>query len=144
MVLYARKCLVPLTFQCKVDAWIAAWLVAQGGDLPKQPEVRVVAWKQPSRGSVKVNVDASLDRMRRLADTAMVARDDHGTELAVMSHGLSYTGSNATLLEARPILVGLDMTHSRGWTQIVLESDFQVVVNAINNISSPCLYSFVL
>ena len=78
-------------------------------------------WTPPNAGYVKINVDASWDRVGRVGFTGVVARDDRGRFLAaVRGEGRA---SSASMMEALAILHGCRLGKNQGWDLIVIESD---------------------
>ncbi|KAL2935293.1 ADP-dependent glucokinase [Bienertia sinuspersici] len=92
------------------------------GDQLQKPNTRTEAqWRPPSEGNIKVNFDAAINaeggRSVRQAKTLFV---EWSPELG----------------EARAALEALTVTHEEGYNSIEVEGDAQVVIRALQGLSS--------
>nr|XP_020186036.1 uncharacterized protein LOC109771748 [Aegilops tauschii subsp. strangulata] len=90
-------------------------------------------WKKPSRGIVKINVDASFQYETLSGASGAVARDDQGVFIAAANWYIPVvTGVDSAELMA--IRNGLCLAANIGCNMIELESDSSFVVDSMNQI----------
>jgi ribonuclease HI len=103
-------------------------------------EIRDEGWSPPPETTIKINWDASLDKIRRIVGMGMIARDGQGSVIAAATKVL--------FLEADPVVAeflatthALIFCHELGLQHVIIEGDAQQVVNAINS-DRPCNTSY--
>lgn len=78
---------------------------------------------------MKINTDASVRGDPGSAAIAGVAKDHLGRWLVGFQSGIGITSS--TTAECWAILKGLELAWSNGFRKVLLESDFQLAINAL-------------
>ncbi|KAM6564548.1 hypothetical protein CsatB_024546 [Cannabis sativa] len=89
-------------------------------------------WCAPNANEIKVNVDASIFESNRDFGYGMVARDEHGFLVEGVSK-LCHGHVRPELAEAIGVREALSWIKNKQWTQVTLETDCLVVVQAIRN-----------
>ncbi|KMS97072.1 hypothetical protein BVRB_7g179330 [Beta vulgaris subsp. vulgaris] len=89
-------------------------------------------WLLPSPGFIKINVDAAVNGEYCRVGLGMVARDENGQVLRAWSRTMSHDWP-AEKAEAAAVLWATEEAIAQGWSNVVLESDAQVIINAINS-----------
>ncbi|KAM3271769.1 hypothetical protein ACQJBY_042149 [Aegilops geniculata] len=92
-------------------------------------------WKKPTRGKVKINVDASFHEDILSGATGAIARDDTGQFLAAASWVLPHINS-AVSLEILAIRNGLYLAAHIGCSKVIVESDSQLALEAVEKFES--------
>ncbi|KAI5004855.1 hypothetical protein ZWY2020_032098 [Hordeum vulgare] len=90
-------------------------------------------WKNPSRGVIKVNVDASLHEETFRGACGVVTSNDHGKFLGAATQALPHV-SSAGSTELLAIRSGLYLEANLGCANIIIESD---CMNALEVVSIP-------
>ncbi|XP_074377050.1 uncharacterized protein LOC141718568 [Apium graveolens] len=90
----------------------------------------VVQWKQPIEDKVKVNTDAALFEDSGQYSFAMVARDHKGDMLEARTCCKQGTVT-PEMAEAIGVKEALSWVKNKGWTNVVMESDCLLLIQAI-------------
>jgi ribonuclease HI len=104
----------------------------------------VLQWQRPRDGWWKCNVDASLSQDSCFTGWGWCVRDSNGRFVAAGTNNCKHVLTIAEG-EAMAILEAMRVATSKGWANIVFESDSKVVVEAIkaNPKGSSELFSFI-
>ena len=91
------------------------------------------AWQPPDSQVIKINVDASLSP--RSSYVAAVGRDSTGQVLLISTQPVN--SAKTLMAEPEAILLGLRLVVDKAGECCVVASDANVIVQCINNASSP-------
>jgi hypothetical protein len=94
---------------------------------------RIINWCPPPIGFVKANCDAAINSKKIILGFGCVVRDVHGFVVAALSHSVIVM-RNAEVAEALAALHTIEFCRNQGFTSIILEWDYLIVVNAINRV----------
>uniref|UniRef100_A0A2N9IGZ4 Reverse transcriptase domain-containing protein n=1 Tax=Fagus sylvatica TaxID=28930 RepID=A0A2N9IGZ4_FAGSY len=84
-------------------------------------------WSPPPPGCIKLNVDAAL--LPFSTRIATIARDDNG--LLIKAWAKSVVSCDPLLAEASAIHWAIQLAKAENWSNIIIESDSQVCINAL-------------
>ncbi|XP_042962749.1 uncharacterized protein LOC122297028 [Carya illinoinensis] len=101
---------------------------------------RVLIWKPPPQGSLKMNVDGATFGEIDKAGIGLVLRDHEGNVLMTCSK-IEHAVANSEFIEATAVLRGLQFGLQWGINKLVMESDCLFLINVLNS-SSECLSDF--
>ncbi|XP_031111802.1 uncharacterized protein LOC116015770 [Ipomoea triloba] len=89
-------------------------------------------WQPPPAGYYKMNIDVAMDTGRRCMGFGWVVRDEFGAIVGVLMSRINglYSVKEAEAMGAREALSWLKQ---KGWAQVILETDAQVVTQAVYN-----------
>ncbi|XP_074327339.1 uncharacterized protein LOC141665258 [Apium graveolens] len=91
-----------------------------------------VSWKPPEEGYLKLNVDAGLTKGENMFTVGMTIRDDKGH--FVTGKNMKIVGQVSVLeAEARGVREAINLVNNIGLQHVVIESDAQVVVQALKS-----------
>lgn len=96
-----------------------------------------ISWVPPPYGKIKSNVDGEFNHPFSKSGVGVIFRNHLGQPLAALSSPLS-TSSSPLHAELAAIFEGISMALAMGFSEIILESDSLLAVNAIN-LDSPLL-----
>ena len=113
----------------------AKFLAANEGDELSSIIVQKMNWSPPLPGLYKVNVDVATFKDIRSTGIGIVIRDSLGQVAAVLCRKLEAPLSPLEA-ESKAFEAGILFALSRGFTDVVLEGDSQVLVNALAGSSS--------
>jgi ribonuclease HI len=97
---------------------------------PKKPPDKV--WLKPALGYVKLNCDGSVKLEDGSAGTGMVLRDENGQVIFTACRHLLHC-EDALEAEAYAVAEGLKLSLQRSNLPIIVETDYVVLITAINN-----------
>lgn len=96
----------------------------------KDGQVGKTKWKWPERGWKKLNVDASVYADASYFTLGMILRDEGGQ--FVQGKDMKVQGNDTVLeAEATDVLEALRLVEEKGIRNVVIESDSQLVVSAL-------------
>jgi len=98
---------------------------------------QAASWCAPSRGWIKVNWDAGLDRHQDLMGVGLIARDEEGCVKATMCYLQKYV-LDPTEADAFGARLGAEFTRFMGFSSIALEGDSQKVVRRMRRDDGGC------
>ncbi|XP_058092498.1 uncharacterized protein LOC131238937 [Magnolia sinica] len=101
----------------------------------KRGRASLIRWERPSTGWVKINVDGSARGNSGRLGGGGICRGEMGNFLFAFSGGYG-VGTN-TIAELRVVHDGLALGIQRGYSQIILESDSNLVVELLNGVATP-------
>lgn len=93
-----------------------------------------VKWEKPSFGWAKLNTDGSK-KGNELIGVGGILRDHKGDMIMTFSQKLGCGMIN--LAEAKAALIGFQWCHSNGYDRVILECNFKLVVDMLNNSITP-------
>ncbi|KAL4317831.1 hypothetical protein GQ457_18G000740 [Hibiscus cannabinus] len=122
-----------------IDTWMKAQcafsefsaLNEQKSTPPSVPLTASEQWIPPGPGFVKVNVDASVDLVRRKASAAVIFRDEEVRFLGGTS--ASFIPSSIAAAEAYAVRLGTCAAIEAGFSKVIVESDNAGVISRINS-----------
>ncbi|XP_074355842.1 uncharacterized protein LOC141695501 [Apium graveolens] len=124
--------------------YLAEWKMAQGSSTKALyrdviPGDGASSWVKPKENTVKVSVDAVLFTELSKYGIGLLARDDSGQ--VIQGRSEVYDGSvRPEIAEAIAVKEALSWIQVRGWKEVVVETDYLMVVQAIRskvNMKSP-------
>lgn len=95
-----------------------------------------VLWTPPRAGSVKINVDGATFAKQKNTGVGVLIRDDKGQLRAALTRKFR-ASLDAVGIEAKAMETGLLFAKDRGFTDVTLEGDSLILINALCAISSP-------
>ena len=101
------------------------------------PTPRIKQWTLPPRGKYKINIDAVLFQDLGCCGVRVVIRNDKGQMMGAMCKRVGFL-LGALEAEAKALEAGLLLSWDLGLKDIVVWSDSQLVIQAING-STPLL-----
>ncbi|XP_019190793.1 PREDICTED: uncharacterized protein LOC109185268 [Ipomoea nil] len=123
------------TMVCMALAYVQNWKAAQSSHTATphavQPHIRDVAWSPPPPGYYKLNIDVSMDFEHRRMGYGWILRDEEGVVMGAattMIEGI-YSVKEAEAIGAPE---ALSWIKRGGWPRVVLETDAQMVTNAVS------------
>lgn len=129
-----RESLTTIVLQATAETkeWIEATNI-QRRRFPQQAQQHpiVKSWTAPQRDYVKCNFDAGLDLQNLQAKGGWIIRDYEGSPKAWGSMVLHYAGSPLEA-EALALLAALQQVWIRGYTNVVMEGDCEILINLVN------------
>lgn len=93
-----------------------------------QAQLKRGGWTKPPPGMVKINVDASFDADSLSGSMGAVIRDDAGLFIVGANKRIPWC-ADAHVAEAEALRMGLDLACSVGCHRIMVNSDYQDVMN---------------
>ncbi|XP_042939537.1 uncharacterized protein LOC122274574 [Carya illinoinensis] len=119
------------------QAMLDAEAVTLAHEKPRENQTRPVevmrtVWKPPSHDYLKVNVDAAVDSKRGKVGIGVVVRDFRGEVQVILAAPRQLT-KNASATENLTTLRATLLCSELGLTQVQLEGDAKMVVEAINS-----------
>ncbi|KAH1105744.1 hypothetical protein J1N35_009512 [Gossypium stocksii] len=96
--------------------------------IPQKPVYK--GWKNPSKGFIKINVDAAV--VDRNVGYGIIARDEDGFVIAG-SYIFENTAIDVVWAELKAVTLGLNLATSLHQTKIVMESDNATLINTLKN-----------
>ncbi|KAK4419398.1 hypothetical protein Salat_2352700 [Sesamum alatum] len=107
---------------------------------PRGREVQIpMEWTKPPNGWIKLNFDGALSKDRKFGTVGVIARNARGECVGWKARLL--TGiTEAVLTEAEAARTAADLVVQKGWEQIIIEGDCQVVINSAIHASSCSAY----
>lgn len=98
-----------------------------------------VHWKQPRKGTIKINMDAAIFENFRCYSYAMLARDH---ECKMMEAVSKYRQENVEpeFAEVMEIKETLSWEKSKSWSNVVIETDCLVVTHVIRSSTTNLSY----
>ncbi|XVF29958.1 hypothetical protein REPUB_Repub16aG0015900 [Reevesia pubescens] len=122
--LHDQVCMTPLSLCRTLFTYLPATIPLANGVSAMTPDLE---WQPPSRGSIKVNVDAAFMGQSKEAKIGIVARDSDCNILFSATIHL-YNIASSYMGEVYAILEGLKMARQMHLDSVILESDCQVAV----------------
>ncbi|KAL6129489.1 hypothetical protein ACLB2K_072839 [Fragaria x ananassa] len=109
------------------------WEEFKKANYPSKPprEAALVCWQRPLKGFVKLNVDASFNHSDGTTGLGGVFRDHTGNCLGVFSTFL-YQSSSPSHGELLALLKGVQIARTSGFVPLLIETDCQVLVEAVS------------
>ncbi|XP_031095050.1 uncharacterized protein LOC115999334 [Ipomoea triloba] len=133
-MLWSNQCRDSTTLVQHVLFYAQTWqnLNATVNDTSASHMQRDSCWQPPPTGYYNMNIDVSMDINRRCMGFGWVIRDDYGKIVGVLMSRVSglYSIKEAEAMGARE---ALSWINKKGWTRVILETDAQVVTQAVNN-----------
>lgn len=121
-----------VSFQCLVESYCSyAQHVFPCFPQMSNQRVSITSWAKPSRGVIKVNVDAHVMKGEYVS-LGVVCRDERGVVLLTATKKI-LVDWDPTLAEAATTRYGLQVGQRSGFNNICLESDALNVVKAIED-----------
>ncbi|KAL0401569.1 UNVERIFIED_CONTAM: hypothetical protein Slati_4186800 [Sesamum latifolium] len=87
-------------------------------------------WQPPSYGVVKINFDGAVFDSRTEMGAGVIARDAAGECLAWRTRNFRFA-ANPSLAESLAAREAIDLGIKEGWSNIILEGDYQSVINRL-------------
>lgn len=84
-------------------------------------------WEKLGGNTININCDAAGCMSSAQAGISVLARDDEKKIKEVLNRATR--GNNVDMMEALAILEGLRLSKQNGWTDIVIESDAEIVIH---------------
>jgi ribonuclease HI len=96
--------------------------------IPRHP--LIVEWTKPPLGTIKLNWDASIDKVRNRMGVGVIARDHNGQAIAMFC---STKGGvqDPTMAEAVAVWEAVELAHRLGLRSLVLEGDALEIVQML-------------
>jgi ribonuclease HI len=91
-------------------------------------------WRAPRAGWLKANWDAALNNTSRKMGIGVVVRNESGEVVAALAKVIPFV-EDPTAAEAIAAWHAVNLCVDRGFHQVVLERDSQIVVSALNQTS---------
>jgi len=98
---------------------------------PKAPIIKEVIWSPPPHTWVKINTDGASAKNPIKASAGGIFRNSEGVFLGCFAQFLG--SENALFAELSAAMIAIEITYSRGYHNIWLESDSQLVIQAFNS-----------
>jgi hypothetical protein len=105
------------------------------GNLFEKREVGPRSWAAPGAGRLKVNWDASLNRIAGLMGLGVVVRDENGLVVAAQSKTIR-GNFDPPMAEARAALLAIQFCRMNGFMLVDFEGDVKTVIDAVNDVRS--------
>lgn len=88
---------------------------------------REIRWSPPCTRVLKINADVALDRVGQWVGVGVVIRNSDGLVLGGLVKRVVDYGE-PSWAEARAVIVELHLAHSIGFQQVLLESDYAIII----------------
>jgi len=90
------------------------------------------SWQPPDSSTIKINIDGSLDLMRRMAGGGIVARNEDGIILGVLL--VPFIGlTDPLIVEAMTALHALQWARQKKWRRVWVESDSSILIGELQH-----------
>ena len=97
---------------------------------------RAMTWSPPPRFLFKINVDGAVDKATRKAGVGVIVRDELGrVEVAMCRNLVAPLGAIET--KSKAIEAGLSFAQDIGIQDVVVESDYLIMIQALKGTSAP-------
>ncbi|XP_009774155.1 uncharacterized protein LOC107768948 [Nicotiana tabacum] len=96
---------------------------------------QIVYWQKPHVGWVKLNVDGCSKGNPSPAGGGGLIRDHHG--ILIEAFAEFYRDCSCNIAEAKAMMRGIKMCISKGFTNVIVESDSLILLNLIKRIRNP-------
>jgi ribonuclease HI len=106
--------------------------VESGGNSSLSATTVHIGWKLPLVGSHKVNWDAAINKQNGCMGYGYIVRDSHGLVVATACHSMRFL-TDPIIAESLAALRAVEFCRNRGFSHIILEGDYLIVVTALNN-----------
>ncbi|KAF8398457.1 hypothetical protein HHK36_017385 [Tetracentron sinense] len=137
-VMFQGSCKSPLMV-ARQAMGIVVKALASGSNMqtnhPSPNQNRFVRWIPPNDHWIKLNYDGSANLINGTIGVGVIARNSRGVILFGFSQGGK--NDNARIAEAMAIKCAIELAFSKGWSQILIESDALALVNYLQNKLDP-------